>query len=353
MGTRYTLELYFQGDNHLDISEALDRSSNNSKPWRMEHPFYGIVFVQPQSFTIDNSALNVSKWSGVVIETIMEDYPRYILERKDSILQDVERAKETFALSLNATPSVTDKNNAKKTLKKNYNLSVKIIRVPEQVELYFNAFTEATSLINTATATPIEWMRKAMQVINQPSLFTLTALQRIQSLTDSFNELRKTVVNITTVSAKEQYQAMGGAHITAIAASASTPLSTEVQTVQNATQQIDLLLASYNGLVADLDTVQTANNGSPDSFVADYYSLAELSYIVSSTIAYLISQALSSRVERIVVVEKDTNVILLTHRFYGLDANDENLNQLIELNEIGLNQILQIKKGTVIKYFTE
>ena len=75
-GRKFNLELYFQGDDHLDVAEAFEASANDSRAWEIEHPFYGLVIVQPTSLQFDNSKQNLSKITGTVIETILEDAPR-------------------------------------------------------------------------------------------------------------------------------------------------------------------------------------------------------------------------------------------------------------------------------------
>jgi hypothetical protein len=44
-------------------------------------------------------------------------------------------------------------------------------------------------------------------------------------------------------------------------------------------------------------------------------------------------------------------VINITHRFYGLDLADENITRIIDSNNIGINEILEVKKGRKIVYY--
>ncbi len=45
------------------------------------------------------------------------------------------------------------------------------------------------------------------------------------------------------------------------------------------------------------------------------------------------------------------NVILLSHKFYGSDENDDNLQKFIDTNNIGLNELLNISKGRKVIYY--
>ena len=57
-----------------------------------------------------------------------------------------------------------------------------------------------------------------------------------------------------------------------------------------------------------------------------------------------------ARQERSVILEKDSNLIVLTHRFLGL-ASDENLQTFKRINKIGLSETYRIKKGRLITYY--
>jgi hypothetical protein len=68
-------------------------------------------------------------------------------------------------------------------------------------------------------------------------------------------------------------------------------------------------------------------------------------------ISNLYSIAFAAKQEREYVLDKDSNPILLTHKFYGLDKNDVNLEKFISTNDIGLTEILNIRKGRKIVYY--
>ena len=71
--------------------------------------------------------------------------------------------------------------------------------------------------------------------------------------------------------------------------------------------------------------------------------------IYNLTQGNLIQVAFESAQERRIILEKDSNPVSLTHRFYG--AGDDNLNKFIEQNALTTEEILQIKKGREIIYY--
>src|SRR5690242_2796658 len=45
-GNKYNIEIYFQGDNHLNEAGRFDLAADDPRYWVMAHPFYGHVNVQ-------------------------------------------------------------------------------------------------------------------------------------------------------------------------------------------------------------------------------------------------------------------------------------------------------------------
>jgi hypothetical protein len=85
--------------------------------------------------------------------------------------------------------------------------------------------------------------------------------------------------------------------------------------------------------------------------VPDPDAMSSLDRVVNRSVSKLFDIGLDSRQERIFVTDCPTNVIIMTHRFYGLDANDDNINEFMENNDIGLNEVLQIRKGRRLVYY--
>jgi len=87
------------------------------------------------------------------------------------------------------------------------------------------------------------------------------------------------------------------------------------------------------------------NNYQPNPIVQ-----SELHDLVMFTIANLFDLAFDAQQERVVYLPKDSNLVLLTHKYMGL-ANDENMQRFREINNIKLKELFRIKKGRKIKYY--
>jgi hypothetical protein len=351
-GNRYDTELYFQGENHLDICSAFERSASVSgRYWVVSHPLYGQLNIQMPSIKIDNTQMNLSKVTGTMIETIVEDFPRIFLDPKDEVLAQKVNTDTVFANSMDSTPSASDANSLTSTSDAIYKRGSQIVPDKENGEDYFNLYNKANSSILNLTAEPILAMRQIQAMVNLPSQFEVSVKNRLDTLVSQFQSTRKNVGQLKTPAAKKIYQILGSAVVSAMCTTSVQPKAGNYNNQQSVYNAITIIVNNYNTYIADLDDLQTDTNGTTSSFVPDYYSQRELNKLVNFTISNLFTVALGAKQERSYICEQDTNIILLTHRFLGLDLDDINIDTMMEINNIGLNEILNIRKGREIIYY--
>lgn len=356
-GRRFALEIFFQGDKNIENAAALEKSTDSTTgPWTIRHPLYGQIIAQPLGLSQDNTSMNVTKITCQIIETITQDNPVTTIDPIDNIQLDKENLDSAFANALNQTPQSSDINNMSGNNTTLYNRSIPIIKVPEDLTNYFNLFQVAKSAINNATASPLVAMRTTQSVISAPASFQTDVRSRLSLLNNQYDLLKGQIVpknsyQRTPVSTKQIFQIQAGTLISSQLIAASTPMPNNYSNADTVVNVIETLIDNYNTYLDDLDSIQTETAGKPDSFVPDANSLIKLNQLISTVISNLFSIALNGKQERKLILEKDTNIILLTHRLYGLDEFDNNINELISNNNWGLNQILQIRKNTVVRYY--
>jgi hypothetical protein len=350
---RFSMEIFFQGVDHLDKSEAFRKSANDKRPWTFNHPLYGRLLVQPISLSFDDTGLNVTKISGTIVETISEQYPKVAVEPIGTVRAQKAALDNKFIVALTAIPGPTDLNKVSDQNKKNFKLAIPKLKVPEEIENYFNLFTVANAAINQITALPLDAMREIIAVISAPALFTMSVKNRMEILTSQFENVRIGISTITLVATKQLYQNMAGSIISTQCLASILQLPGDYRNSGDSLAVIDQLIVNFNRFVNDLDFLQTPNGGNVTSFIPDAESLMALNDLLYFTIANLQDIALNSRYERSFILPEDSNVIVLTHRFYGLDADDKNLDEFIANNNIGLNGLLQLKKGMKLIYYTK
>ncbi len=351
LGRRFPLELFFVGETHLEKSAAFENSTKDQRPWRIEHPYYGLIFVQPTDINYDNTGDNITKISVTTIETITDTNPKGKSDPIDNIKVQKIELDSLSEKSITATIQQTDINTMNQVNKKSFNLSVPIITVPKEAETLNNYFNEANSFVSTATASPILAIRSTIALLSYPANLTASVKTRLKTLQDSFNNLQNTVSGLTNVSGKQVYELSGIGILSSMCLASVTPLDKDYVNSNKVLEVINTITNSFNNFVASLDSIQSINGNSINSYIPSPDMLNEISNLVGYTVSNLYDIALNSRTERSIITEKDTNIILLTHRFYGLDPSDNNINELFSNNNWGLNHILQIKKGAKVVYY--
>lgn len=360
-GTEYVVELYFQGEDHLQLAKNFQTSANDRRAWKIQHPFYGQLKVQPISLDFDNTDLNISKITGVIIETISQDYPAGKVSSTDYITEKGIAASQMFSTSAANNTIITKVPPAnisakgiaklKGQLTAFKNTVAKIVKhTTSDFQKYFNAFNKAYSSLNNLISQASSVLNFTQVVIMQPALFSQSIKSRFTMLENQFNVLRSNIVGLSNLD-KLMYSTNQGSNISAFCLAAANPMPEDYAYATDTYNTIEQLLGFYNQYLADLDFLQTDNGGSTDSFIPDADSLMLLAELMNFTLSNLFNIAVNGQQQRSIIAEADTNWIILAHRLYGIDQNDENLIKLMTQNNAGLNSILQVKKNTKIIYY--
>jgi hypothetical protein len=184
--------------------------------------------------------------------------------------------------------------------------------------------------------------------INAPALFVDSVKNRIDNFVTQFNTLNESVSNLLTYFDRVQYEQFCGSIVGNMCVTSVT--ETDYRNRSEVIEAMGKITDTYDAYIVSLDALQGDNGGNPESYMPDQSSLIELSNLVSLTVSSLFAIAINSKQERIVYLEDDTNIILVAHRFYGLTADDSSIERIIEDNDIGLNELLQLRKGRKIVY---
>jgi hypothetical protein len=187
-----------------------------------------------------------------------------------------------------------------------------------------------------------------MLVVSYPAQFERSVRSKLRSYINAYENLKN---DINNKHSKFFFESQGAAIISGMALTSVTPTETDYITrvdVQNANQQ---LLETYQNYIETLDAIQVPISNIQENWLPNSSIQQSLIDLVTFASQSLFTISFNARQERIYIVEKDTNLIVLTHRFLGLDANDENIRNFKRINQIQLNEIYRIKKGRQIRYF--
>lgn len=349
-GVKYTLEIYFQGETHLEQADKFFKSADNQKYWILKHPFYGSLNVQPFSLNQDNTGYNVSKFTIPVIETITDDNPKTSVNALDSIVNTklaLDEMTENVILELTQSDIAV----IEEVTANAFNFTVPIIKLPEEFQKLMNLYSAANAAIDTATSSAMAVMRAVNTLITAPFKFAANVKNRVNALKNQFNSLRNTISNITGLSGKQTYQSLAANIISTVCLTVTEPLDGDFNSNKKVAEILQIVNEMYDSYLQDIDLLQSPNGNSPESFVPDFNTLSTLNDLINQTTSYLFIAVISARKERSIICEDDTNIVTLTHRFYGLDMYDKNIDELIENNDLSIDELIIIPKGRKIIYY--
>jgi len=149
---------------------------------------------------------------------------------------------------------------------------------------------------------------------------------------------------------KKYFESIGGSTIASMSVVAVNPQFGDYVLVSDVEKMTSRIASIYNDYTETLDSLKISVYDVNNTYNPDASVQSELSSLVNYTIANLYSMSFETKRERIVITDKKTNVILLVHRFLGLDDDDENINTFVQTNNLKLNQLFVIEKGVEVRY---
>lgn len=369
MARKFNLEIYFQGEEHIEQGDAFQISANDPRPWNISHPIYGFILVQPVSLHFDYTGFGITQITGSLLETLKDQglqlsvVPIDLLNANKANLDLAVSSSFKFTMDMLlarqlkpndlsvrdivlATRQVTKLSAINKSL---YNIGVKFVKTTEDAGNYLNAVNVANASIQQGISQAGSLMTNLQAVINFPGQIINTIQLRSTMLRNQFDTIRLNLSPTSLISDKYNYEAVGNGIVSTMIISSVTNI--DYKSRADVLAQIDNIKQIRDDYMDDLDSLQTANGGTETSYVPDSDTITALDDLVNFAIANLYDIALSSKQERIVILGEDSNAVILAHRFYGLLVDDSTIDTFIETNKIYLNEILQIRKGRKLIFY--
>lgn len=353
LGRKFSLELFFQGDNHLAEMKDFLFSAEDKRPWLIVHPFYEVLNVQPSGISVDNSDYNISKLTLTATETLEKVNPATIVIPIDKIDEDVTITNDLIANELEDADA-----NLLLELVNDYAIFTQSkIENDSDGQRFINLVNKAREKI-AGISTDIPGAIKSIQdVMLAPVLFRQDVNTKLRMINNSFDtlvsQLVGTVSNIKNLpnDFKASFEAFGSSIIGTLCSIVSNPQDTDYSNRTDINNTVENVLSTYGRYIESLDQMEIGTGGNPQDFQPNARVITNLNNIVSFTVSNLFVIAKDAKQERKVILTDDSDYITLAHRFYGLKRDDSTIDELISNNNLGLNGILNIKKGTEITYF--
>jgi hypothetical protein len=353
-GRRFPLEFYFQGSDNIQVSEAFRISANNLNQWTVFHPVFGKIIGHPASIEIDNRGMNTSKITTTFLETIGNNGPETSQDLRASGLksasQAVEINNESFPLvSLQSSDVAVMSENATDI----YQSAVTFANNEETYSGYLNIYGQATNAINNALSTISTGIYFINDFINYPFQFAIGVKQRLSIFKSQIEDLIEKLDNLNDKSQKSIFESQAASMVTGAIQSVLTPQENDYTNAVDVLFVTDQLIEIYNLYFDALQSVQSADA----TQITSYNPNSELQYLLDYSVNFAVSNllqiALQAQQERIIYLENDSNVIVQTHRFYGIsqDDNQDTIQYFIDTNNIQMRELIGLKKDRKLVYY--
>jgi len=347
-GGKFPLVFYFEGADNITQADNFENSSDDPRPWEVNHPFYGRIVGQPLSIARKDNYLNSTEINIDFWETIEIEYPTRNYSIKDNTREKhnavylaaavsyIKKAPFTSAdISKNKVNILTIAGNAKK------------LNDNSTYADFQNALNKGLKAIDNLLADPLAAIESIQKFLDLPSRYEKAVEGRVASYLGTYERLKYSIDSLID---KKYFESIGASTIASMADAMVNPLFADYVLISDIEKMYTKLNDTYEDYKKVLDQNKVSvydikNNWNPDATVQQ-----ELNDLVVFTLANLYRLTFAAKRERIVYTNKKTNAILLVHRYVGLDNLDENLENFISRNKIRLNELFTIQKGRKIVY---
>jgi hypothetical protein len=347
----YPLLFWFSGENNLEQSAVFSQSANDPRTWTVRHPMYGDIVGQPLSIKFNDSGWNVTEISVEFLESNTDVALKATISLPDEVESQfdgiVTASPEEYAAKTDLKPAdvVTVRSLADKV-----NAEVNKLLDASNYGEYQLAMNKAFTQINNLILAPVGAIQALQGVIGLPATFALSVVVRINLLQTIFNSFLDVVTLKPTHNNKALFEAGGAGVLSALSIAMANPQPGDYNTrrqVAAASAALTELYAQYLQVLNDAYVPA----GNTASFTAGYQTQLLLQTNIITTVAGLTALAFDAKQERIITLGKDSNLIILTHRYMGLDAVDANLQQFRTINNIKNKSLFLVPKGKEIRYY--
>jgi hypothetical protein len=345
---KFPLVFYFQGADNIEQADLFETSADDPRPWTVNHPFYGMISGQPISIKRDDSSLNITEVTVPFWESIDADYPfaNYSVKDNTRDRHDIVyfAAAQSYVTNVEFTSADISKNAASIV---DMAGDMKSIQDDSTYATFQNALNSGLKAIDKMLEDPLNAIESIQNFLDLPSTYEQAIKGRMASYESTYRRLK---YSIKTLADKKYFESTGASTIASMAVVAVNPQFGDYVLVSDVEAMTSKIAAIYDDYMTTLDELKVSVYDVNNTYNADATTQTELNSLVNFTIANLYQMSFQTKRERIVYTDKKTNVILLTHRYLGMDDEDENIATMIQTNNIKLTELFSIEKGREIKY---
>lgn len=329
-GNQFPIEIYFEGSEHLDIADKFENSCRNKNLWTITHPIFGKIICQPLSLERDSTNLGITKFSGTVWESVQIKYPEFKNDYRNVIVIEEGRfiTESWYVKASTLTAKLkTSLGSLNSFIAKAYT------KLPAETDLA----VDLKNRIRAADSTVEELLNIPGAYVESVYSLVTFVLEVEDNIVSKMNKLNDILVNIIALDDPTMAEFMSNMVI-------FTASNLAINTSYSKRNDVATTVGILKSMSDSINLYYEDKNYTPN-----YEGSLKMDYIVNITIGNVYELGLSASQERSVILEKDSNPIILCNRFYGF--SDDNLDKFLNENNIQLDNMFMIKKGTKLIWY--
>ena len=349
-GDKYPITLYFTGEDCVDDAKLFEISARDARPWIYKHPYLDAVTVQPVKLRFDYSQHNVVVITGILLETITRKYPQEISQPKNTV--EVKSIEATATLSEVFTEEITTPLPGNIELNQTFvdrfnNIWESVAQAQANLAILKELATTASSAVQNVISDVTSFIDGIINLINFPIILVQDIEFKISAMVESIQLLETIFINVADTTISADVQTKNNIFYEFLASKSMVAMGDMlISSEYNDSDQVLRAIDSYKDISDEVLLNFEDNDYNQNPQIA-----LDLDIMVNVTIANLYDIAFNTRNIRLVILPKDTNIIILAHKYYG--AGDADLDEFILQNNITGGEYLQIKSGREIKYYSK
>lgn len=350
--SKFPLAFWFVGYKNVELAQEFEDSANDKRPWEIKHPFYGDIHGQPVSISRNDSLYNVTEITVEFWESLTDDFPNSSVNIEDAATEKTEKVSKNLAKLYETKTKPTSKDvNKLNDFINNTSGSFTSLLDDTNFSEYAAKTAKAISSANNVVNDSLLAAEDIQQLALTPSTYSAPVKFVLNSLINAFERSKELLLLNPTVNDKLLFETQSGTIIAAMAQATVFPNEGDYVTSKDIEIITDLVVSTYNDYLLNIDSLQVNISDSLEVYIPDVISQTALYDLISEVTFSLYSLAFEAKQERRIELLTDSNLIILTHKYLGLDADDKNIEEFRQTNNIKMEEVFRIKKGREIKYF--
>lgn len=347
---RYQVVCYISGPDYDTESDRFWDSLDETGIGRLTHPRWGVIEVVPLSKEqregfVEGASRAVFNIGFIRASERAFAAPRVLTSTDDRISALAAAADEQNVATLDGVDTTDPRQQA--AISDAVTESVALAETQVQsfvtdqdiLSAFSGAVSDITRNIDTLMETPLDLAERIAALYQIPPRSVISILAKINGYTTIFNGFRSTFLNIAATYGEFAEKIAALFMRTTLTSVANATTTGTIPTRSDAQRVVDALSSLRASVIADIETIESA---------PDYTGERLSEQALSRAIENIIDRSLSLPTERVLILDRSVTPLTLAWELYG---GIDRLDELIDYNGFGGNQLLILDHGTEVRWY--